>query len=99
MIFTAEKALRDYGQQVPDETRRDIESKVEDVRQALDSNDADRIKRASDALGTAIQQIGAAMYGSQPGEQPPMGGQPGGGDTGYGEPTDEDVIEGDFTES
>ncbi|NLX09023.1 MAG: molecular chaperone DnaK [Chloroflexi bacterium] len=99
MIFTAEKALRDYGQQVPDETRRDIESKVEDVRQALDSSDADRIKRASDALGTAIQQIGAAMYGSQPGEQPPMGGQPGGGDTGYGEPTDEDVIEGDFTES
>ena len=46
----------------------------------------------------AIQQIGASMYEAQPG----MGSQPPSDDgTGpaHGEPTDEDVIEGDFTES
>jgi molecular chaperone DnaK len=100
MIFTAEKALRDHGEQVPDDTRQSIESKIEDVRQALEKDDADAIKRTSDALGNAIQEIGASMYGQQ---QAGMGEQAAGdaGDSGedYGEPDDEDVIEGDFTES
>ncbi len=98
MVFTAERALHDYGEKIPAETRQSIESKIEDVRKALEGTDTDRIKRVADELGEAIQQIGASMY-----EQP----QPGMGGTGYGpgtngqtgEPTDEDVIEGDFTES
>jgi molecular chaperone DnaK len=93
MVFTAEKALRDYGEQVPAATKQAIESKIEDVRKALESNDADRIQRTSEELGQAIQQIGASMYEQQPG----MTGAP--GTDGYSEPTDEDVIEGDFTES
>jgi molecular chaperone DnaK len=93
MVFTAEKALRDYGEKVPAETKQAIESKIEDVRKALESNDADRIQRTSEELGQAIQQIGASMYEQQPG----MTGAP--GTDGYSEPTDEDVIEGDFTES
>jgi molecular chaperone DnaK len=93
MVFTAEKALLDYGEQVPAATRQAIESKIEDVRKALESNDADRIQRTSDELGQAIQQIGASMYEQQPG----MGGEA--GTDGHSQPTDEDVIEGDFTES
>jgi molecular chaperone DnaK len=94
-IFTAEKALRDYGEQIPADTRQTIESKIEAVRKALEGDNADSIKSATDDLGTAIQQIGATMYEQQPG----MGEMPGDGGAGYGEPTDEDVIEGDFTES
>jgi molecular chaperone DnaK len=95
-IFTAEKALHDYGEQIPAETRQTIESKIEAVRKALEGDNADSIKSATDDLGTAIQQIGATMYEQQPG----MGEMPGdGGGDGYGEPSDEDVIEGDFTES
>jgi molecular chaperone DnaK len=93
MVFTAEKALRDYGEQIPDETKQTIETKIEDVRKALEGTDTDRIRSAADELGVAIQQIGASMYEQQPG----MGGAP--ESDGYGEPSDEDVIEGDFTES
>jgi molecular chaperone DnaK len=100
-VFTAEKALRDYAEQIPDDTRQTIESKVEAVRTALEGDNTDDIKRATEDLGAAIQQIGTSMYGQQPGmgEQPYPGGDggPEGGD--YGEPSDEDVIEGDFTES
>jgi molecular chaperone DnaK len=97
MIFTAEKALRDYGEQIPDDTKRAIESKIEDTRKALEGDDTARIKRAADELGVAIQQIGATMYEQQPGS---MGGQPGGQPGGdYGASGEEDVIEGDFTET
>jgi len=97
LVFTAEKALRDYGQQVPDNTRQDIEAKIEAVRKAMERDDAAEMKRTSDELGTAIQSIGQAMYGQQPGAG--MGGQPGGEGFTEQQPNDEDVIEGDFTES
>ncbi len=93
MIFNAEKALREYGDKIPEATKSEVETKIEAARKALEGNDINAIKRAAEELGYAFQQIGASMYGQQaagPGDMP-------GGD-GYGEPTDEDVIEGDFTE-
>ncbi|MBN1564001.1 MAG: molecular chaperone DnaK [Anaerolineae bacterium] len=99
-VFTAEKALRDYAEQIPDDTRQTIESKVEAVRKALEGSDSNAIKRATDDLGMAIQQIGASMYGQQPGmDGQPFPGADMGGDGGYGEPSGEDVIDGEFTES
>ncbi len=71
-IFAAEKALRDYKEQIPEATRQTVESGVEDVRKALEGTDSDRIKKATEDLGVAIQQIGASMYG-----QPGADGQPG----------------------
>ncbi|MEW6580824.1 MAG: molecular chaperone DnaK [Chloroflexota bacterium] len=93
MIFNAEKALREYGDKIPEATKSEVETKIEAARKALEGNDINAIKRAAEELSYAFQQIGASMYGQQasgPGDTP-------GGD-GYGEPTDEDVIEGDFTE-
>ena len=98
-IFTAEKALRDYPQ-VPEDTRKDIEGKVEAVRKALEGTNEDEIKRTTEDLNVAIQQIGASMY--QQGEGMPgqeMPGQDGAGAESAGQPDGEDVIEGDFTES
>ncbi|MCC6800948.1 MAG: molecular chaperone DnaK [Anaerolineae bacterium] len=96
-IFSAEKALRDFGDKVPEETRKDVESKIEDVRQAMEGSDNDRLGRATETLALAIQQIGASMYESGPAAGSGSDGT--GAGPGAGEPTDEDVIEGDFTES
>jgi len=96
-IFSAEKALRDFGDKVPEGTRADVESKIEDVRKALEENDVDRIGRTTETLAMAIQQIGATMYESGPAAG--SGADGAGPEPGAGEPADEDVIEGDFTES
>jgi molecular chaperone DnaK len=97
-IFAAEKTLREYSEQIPDDVKADIQSKIEDTRKALETEDADTIGQATDALGMALQQVGATMY-EQPGEGGMSGGEngsPGGeGGEGMGE---EDVIEGEFSE-
>ncbi|MBP8973918.1 MAG: molecular chaperone DnaK [Anaerolineae bacterium] len=93
MIFNAEKALREYGDKIPEATKSEVEKKIEAARKALEGNDINAIKRTAEELGLAFQQIGASMY-SQPASGP--GDMPGG--DGSAEPTDEDVIEGDFTE-
>src|SRR5512140_2092183 len=60
--YAAEKALRDFGDKVPSEIKSDIEAKVADVRSKAQGDDAAAIKAATDALGQAIQKIGAAVY-------------------------------------
>jgi molecular chaperone DnaK len=42
--------------------KSDIEAKVTETRSAAQSEDVEKIKSATEALGLAIQKIGAAVY-------------------------------------
>ncbi len=96
-IFTAEKLLREHGDKLAEAQRTEIEAKIEAVRKALEGDDADAIKRETEALAQALQQVGAAMYESAGAG---VGGAAAGdGSAAAGQPSDEDVVEGEFTES
>ncbi|PWB54583.1 MAG: molecular chaperone DnaK [Anaerolineales bacterium] len=101
-IYTAEKAVRDFGDKVPADVRSKVESEVANVKQALETEDPARIKSATEQLFQVVQQIGASVYqqgGPQAGpatgdpeqgpEQGPEGGQRPGG-------SDDDVVDGEF---
>jgi molecular chaperone DnaK len=97
MIYTAEKALRDFGDKIPADVKSTVEDKVTETRKALDLNDTATIKKATEDLGQVIQSIGAAAYGASDGAP---GAAPGGdGNTPPPGAPDEDVIEGEFRES
>jgi molecular chaperone DnaK len=110
MAYQAEKTLRDLGEQVPAEVKSEVEAKVADVREALNTDDTDRIKSATEALSTAMQQIGQAMYAQQqatagtrgPGFDDMTGGASGNGasepGTEGGKTADEGTVEGEFRE-
>jgi molecular chaperone DnaK len=87
-IFTAEKSLRDFAEQIPDEVKADIDARIDDTRKALEGNNTATIKSATESLNMALQQMGAAMYG-QPEAQ--------GAAQGAGPNPNEDVIDGDFS--
>jgi molecular chaperone DnaK len=93
-VYSAEKFLRDQGDKVPANLRSDTETKIEALKNALQGQDVNAIRRHADELSQALQQIGAAMYqGTEAGAPPPPpGGEPPAGD-------DEDVIEGEFSEA
>ncbi|RJO59088.1 molecular chaperone DnaK [Candidatus Parcubacteria bacterium] len=65
LVFTAEKSLKDAGDKVSKDVKKEIEDKIEAVKKVKDGDDKDAIKKASDDLGQTIQKIGQAMYGSQ----------------------------------
>ncbi len=90
MAYTAEKTLRDLGDKVPENVRADIDGKVKSLRDALNGSDLEVIRRRTDELTQAVQQMGAAAY-QQGGDTPPQGGNAGGSD-------DEDTVDGDFHE-
>ncbi len=60
--YAAEKALREFGEKVPVDVKSDIEAKVVEVRSAAQGDDIEKIKSATEALGQAIQKIGASVY-------------------------------------
>ena len=65
MVYTAEKALREAGDTVPAEVRKDIEEKVEAVKKVRDGGEIDAVKKASQELAVASQKIGEILYQQQ----------------------------------
>jgi molecular chaperone DnaK len=95
-VYTAEKTLRDLGDKVPENVRQDVEAKAEALKKIKDTGSVADIRKKTEELGQALQQVGAAAYEQQggPGEPPPGG--PGAGGS---EPPDEDVVDGEFSEA
>lgn len=60
--YAAEKALREFGDKVPADVKSDIEAKVAEVKSVAQGEDLEKIKAATEALGLAIQKIGASVY-------------------------------------
>ncbi len=63
IIYTAEKALRDAGDKVPADIRKDIEEKIGSLKSSKDSaTSASDLKSKFEELSYALQKIGEAMY-------------------------------------
>lgn len=78
LAFRAEKALKEYKDKLPTDVVSDVQSKIDDVKKAIESGDIDRMKAATNELNTHMQKIGESMRGAgaQP-EQPHAEGGPG----------------------
>ena len=94
LAYTAEKTLRDYGDKIPADVRQEIDGKIAAVKSALQGQDIDSMRNATQELSQAMQKVGATVY-EQPSQPPPgeeaTGEQgPGGGEEG--------TVEGEFRE-
>ncbi|MFU8826905.1 MAG: molecular chaperone DnaK [Brevefilum sp.] len=96
LAYQADKLLKDMGDKVPAEQRTSVESKVNDLREAIQGEDKARIQTLIDALQTELQTIGQAAY-QQP-EGAPNAPSPGSSETDTST-EDEDVVEGEFREA
>jgi len=94
-IYTAEKALRDFGDKVPEETKGKVEAEVANVKKAMESDNAESMKQATEQLFQVVQQIGASVY-QQSGPQAGAPGPEAGPEQGQRPGGDEDVVDGEF---
>jgi molecular chaperone DnaK len=99
--YQIEKTLKDNADKIPAEVKTDVEAKLTAIREALKTEDTDRIRGALNDLRTAATKIGEAMYQTQQAQGAPQPeGEPAGTTAGRpdGEKKDQDTIEGEFTE-
>ncbi len=102
LVYTTEKSIRDLGDKVDSTLKADIESKIEDLKKALESDDVDDIKAKTEALAQSSHKLAEQLYAQQSAEQQ-AGGAAAGGATGGGEgggqaKDDDDVVDADYTE-
>ncbi|MBI4120658.1 MAG: molecular chaperone DnaK [Parcubacteria group bacterium] len=82
LVYTAEKALRDYGDKVPAPVKTDVEGKIGGVKKALEGDNAETLKKAVEDLSASMQKIGESMAGgTAPGTE--AGGEGGTRDAEY----------------
>lgn len=62
LAFTAEKTIKEAGDKVKAEDKKEIEEKIKQVREVKDKDDVEAIKKATEELSQAVQKVGAQMY-------------------------------------
>jgi len=62
LIYSTEKALKEAGDKIKVEDKKETEDKLQTLKSAKDSNNIDELKKAYDDLSQVIQKIGAQLY-------------------------------------
>ncbi|MBK6916516.1 MAG: molecular chaperone DnaK [Deltaproteobacteria bacterium] len=107
MVLQTEKLISESGDKIPGDAKTEVEAAVKTAKEALESDDADRINAAREALTQASHKMATAMYGQGGGGAGPTdpgapGGDAGGaagGQAGGDKPKDDgEVIDAEFEE-
>jgi molecular chaperone DnaK len=111
LIYSIEKTLKENGEKIEAATKTEVEAALVEARKQLDSNDADVLQKATEALTSSSNKMAEQMYkasGAQAGQPGAEGGAgPDGsnghnansqGHSGGSEKKGDDVIDADFKE-
>jgi molecular chaperone DnaK len=91
MVHSTEKSLKDYGDKVSAEDKLAIETALNDVRNVLESDDAEQIKEKTAALAEVSMKLGEAMYKASQAEAEAKA-------SGSDQAADDDVVDAEFEE-
>lgn len=87
MVYQTEKSLKDLGDKVTADEKREIEDKIADAKNAITGDDLDRIKKTTDALTEAFYKVSGRLYEDKGNAQ--------GAEAGAQNPN-EDVVDADY---
>ncbi len=92
MIHASEKSLKDLGDKVTDDEKKNIEAAIEETKEVLKGDDVDAIKAKTDALTTVAGELAQRVYAEQGGDA--AGAAPGTEEA----PKDDNVVDAEFEE-
>jgi molecular chaperone DnaK len=96
LAYSTEKALAEAGDKISETDRTAVQNALNELREALKSNDVDRVRSARQALEQVWQPVATSLYSQQAQEASEAQGQPG-QEAGVGAgPGNEDVVDAEF---
>jgi molecular chaperone DnaK len=75
-VYQTEKTIKEFGDKVPADIKKQIEEKLAAVKSTKDGSDTAALKKALDELSDVVQKIGSELYKNQPPTPPPAGSGP-----------------------
>ena len=73
LIYTTEKTLREAGDKVSADAKKEIEQTLESLKKVKDSDNIEEIKQKTSELSQAIQKVGAELYKAAQEKRPDQG--------------------------
>ncbi|XP_022734084.1 heat shock 70 kDa protein 6, chloroplastic-like isoform X2 [Durio zibethinus] len=101
VVYQTEKQLKELGDKVPGPVKEKVETKLQELRNAISGGSTQGTKDAMAALNQEVMQLGQSLYnqpGAGGGAGPTPGAESGPSDSSNKGP-DGDVIDADFTDS
>ena len=65
LIFTAEKSLKDAGDKVAEDTKKEVEEKIASLKEILETGSKEEIETRTKELSETLSKVGEAMYKEQ----------------------------------
>jgi len=96
LVYSTEKALKDLGDKVPEEDKKNIDSALEEAKEALKGADVERIKQTSEALAQVSQKMAEIAYSKAQEEQ--QAAAAGGGGEEEAKPQEGEVIDAEVVD-
>lgn len=90
LTYQIEKALRELGDKIPSAEKASIETKVNELKQAAQGDDIERIKKLTEELQNTFHALSQQMYAQGQGQPQPEGGP--------SAPHDGNVVDGEVKE-
>jgi molecular chaperone DnaK len=96
--YQADKQLSELGDKVDESSKSEIEAAIKDVRESLDSEDAEQIKAKTDALQAAFHKVSEQVY--QAAQEQAAASQAAGPDgaSGDGASAEEEVVDAEVVD-
>ncbi|MGD8229515.1 MAG: molecular chaperone DnaK [Desulfobacteraceae bacterium] len=97
LIYSTEKSIKEIGDKLDESTKEDINKAIENLKQAMEGEDTEEIKRLADELTQASHKVAETMYAKAAEQQQAQAGA-GGAESTAEASKDEDVVDADFEE-
>ena len=93
--YQAEKQLEELGDKIDESSKSEIEAAIKDVRESLESDDAEQLKAKTDALQGAFHRVSEQVYQAAQEQAPSGDGASGNGASSEEEVVDAEVVDDD----
>ena len=92
LVYQTEKTIKDLGNKISQSDKEMLESKIADLKKALEGQDIGMIKTASESLTNASYEVFGKAYQQEQAQQQGAAG----GATGQEPPKDDNVVDADY---
>lgn len=100
LAYQVDRSLEEWGDKVAEADREELKKLNEELKEALKSEDVDRLKAGTEAVMSKFQGIGQAMYQQTSQAQAQQAAATGGGgpSSSPGSESDNEVVEGEIVD-
>ncbi|HEY6497286.1 MAG TPA: Hsp70 family protein, partial [Trebonia sp.] len=98
LVYSTEKFLAENDEKVPADVKSEVQEAIADLKKAIEGNDLETIKTASEHAATVSQKMGSAIYAAAQAERQASGEAEGTAGATSDEPQDEDVVDAEIVD-